>query len=95
MSCDLTTLSVGAIVSGVNEIPEELHGQALRRIAAIKRQQHQLEQDLLDAIVAARAVGTPVTRIAEEAELSRDTIYRVLRAAQRRDQQSGNPAEKD
>jgi len=67
----------------MSEMPEELHGRALRRIAEIRRQQRQLEQGMRDAIVAARAVGTPVTRIAEVAETSRDTIYRWLRAARR------------
>ena len=62
-------------------MPETLHGEALRRIAAITRQMRQLENELREAIVAARAVGTPVTRIAEVAETSRDTIYRWLRAA--------------
>jgi len=66
----------------MSDIPEELHAKALRRISEIRRQQRQLEHDLRDAIVAARAVGAPVTRIAEVAETSRDTIYRWLRHRQ-------------
>lgn len=63
----------------MHEMPETLHGEALRRIAAIARQMRQLERELRDAIASARAVGTSVTRIAEVAGLSRDTVYRWLR----------------
>ena len=60
-------------------MPETLHGEALRRIAAITQRMRQLEHELRNAIVSARDVGTSVTRIAEVAGLSRDTVYRWLR----------------
>jgi len=63
----------------MSEMREELHAKALRRIAEITRQMRQLEHELRGAIVSARAVGTSVTRIADEAGLSRDTVYRWLR----------------
>lgn len=63
----------------MSEIPETLHGEALRRIAEITQGLRQLENELRDAIVSARDVGTSVTRIAEVAGVSRDTVYRLLR----------------